>query len=256
MLILPNGNRVGMISGGCLEGDLCRHAAALCEDGPRLISFDTRSDSINFNARYNQGCSGIIYVLVEPITKDSQCPLSVIRKTLETEKAMVVGTVYQSDGFPCFEVGARIDEVSSSASSQLQDIFEQVSQSGKPICCQLVQSASQENEQSARIFVERVLPPKPIWIFGAGDDAIPISNVARELGWAVTVIDDRAEFLTANRFPFTKRIRATHLEEFNNQLVPTPETAAILVSHSFTKDALLLPWLCTLDLAYVGLLGP
>ncbi|MEM7315749.1 MAG: XdhC family protein [Planctomycetota bacterium] len=55
MLILPDGSHVGSISGGCLERDLCRSAIELTEGGPRLVSFDTRHDSTEFNPRYNVG---------------------------------------------------------------------------------------------------------------------------------------------------------------------------------------------------------
>ncbi len=258
MLILPNGERVGMISGGCLERDLCRQAATYCQDGPRLVSFDTRSESINFNARYNLGCSGIIYILVEPVTRAKNCPLHAIRDVLKSQQPIVIGTVYQSENTSQFKVGRRIHEASKvlSANNPLGDAFDQVSRFGAPLCCQLVGCDENANELDVRILVEKLSPPKPFWIFGAGDDAIPMANVADALGWSVVVIDDRAANLTSVRFPRAQRCLARSLRETQIQLNPTAETAAVLMTHSFSRDADVLPWLCESALSYVGLLGP
>jgi hypothetical protein len=98
MLVLPDGRHIGTISGGCLERDLCNAAPELVRGGPRLISFDTRSDATSFTPRYNLGCSGIVYVLVERITRDDLCPARHLRRVLETDRPLVVATIYQSDG--------------------------------------------------------------------------------------------------------------------------------------------------------------
>jgi len=261
MLILPDGQHIGTISGGCLERDLCRQAAALCQSGPRLVSFDTRSEATDFNARYNLGCSGIIYVLVEPVTNDDRCPLRVARDVLSSGRPRTIGTVYQSDRMENVAVGDRLDwqtadEIEISSAASLRIAFDQVMATGKPICCQLISEARGAQDDSvARLFIETVSPPKPFWIFGAGDDAMPLAKVAGELGWSVTVVDDRAGNLTSSRFPSAARVLAS-VEEAKRRLVPTRETAAVLMTHSFSKDAELVPWLCETELTYIGLLGP
>src|SRR5579864_1705958 len=43
MLIAANGDYAGLLSGGCLEGDLGQHARFVIETAePRLLSYDTR----------------------------------------------------------------------------------------------------------------------------------------------------------------------------------------------------------------------
>src|SRR5581483_5635861 len=42
MLIAANGDYAGLLSGGCLEGDLRQHALSVIETGePRIVSYDT-----------------------------------------------------------------------------------------------------------------------------------------------------------------------------------------------------------------------
>ena len=252
MLILPGGKHIGTISGGCLERDLCRQAAELCRNGPKLISFDTRDESTDLNARFNFGCSGIIYVLVEPVTGDVLCPLAPVRRAVMSRAPLVIGTVYESSGLGHWKPGRRVHCRDMGMPPQLKQVFDRVEKDGIPICCQIEAA----NENNARLFVERIDAPKPLWIFGAGDDAIPLAKIAAEVGWSVSVVDDRASNLTAERFPSVDRRIHTAIDEVHERLAPSRETATIVMTHSFAKDAVLLPWLCRSEANYIGLLGP
>ena len=45
MLIGPGGRYEGILSGGCLEGDLAAHAASVLDTGtPRMVRYDNRGD--------------------------------------------------------------------------------------------------------------------------------------------------------------------------------------------------------------------
>ena len=256
MLIMPEGQNVGMISGGCLERDLCRQAPALCKEGARLVSFDTRSESTDFTPKYNLGCNGIIYVLVEPVTHDDRCPLRFLRQTLETQTSRVVGTVYHLDGNQRGKLGDRMTAESMLEAFdefEMRPLIEQVDSTGIPVCCEIPRTT---DETSLRLFVEKISPPQPLWIFGAGDDAMPMARIANELGWAVTVIDDRAANLSSSRFPDCSQVLAFGIHEIRKKINPTSETVALLMTHSFKKDEIYLPWLCQLNLPYIGLLGP
>ena len=254
MLIFPDGTHIGGISGGCLERDLCQAAASLTESGPKLISFDTRRDATNLNPRYNLGCNGVVYVLVERITRDEKCPASMLRYAFETGEVCVVATVYQTDSREGSRVGTRFStmrELPAQAQTQkLADIWGQVRESGRPVCCELLTAAG-----STRLLIERITPAKPLWIFGAGDDARPLAEMARQLGWEVSVIDHRASLLTPDRFPRVRRIHSAWHNALRT-LHATPETAAVLMTHSFEADTLLLPQLAESCVRYLGVLGP
>ncbi|QDU89465.1 putative xanthine dehydrogenase subunit A [Pirellulimonas nuda] len=267
MLVLPDGGHIGAISGGCLERDLCRQAATICKRGPRLICFDTRSEAMDLNARYGLGCSGVIYVLVEPVTRDDRCPIRRLQEVFETRLPQVVGTVYQTSGgkFSSLQLGQRFADIDLSLSGlfansyiveELRYWFGQTRATSRPVCCQLTRSGDDPGESGTRVFIELLSPPKPLWIFGAGDDAIPLAMIAGDLGWCVSVIDDRPGNLTRSRFPTVDRLVLGAREEARRQLPATPQTAAVLMTHHLKKDAEIVPWLCGLQLSYVGLLGP
>lgn len=55
------------------------------------------------------------------------------------------------------------------------------------------------------IFVEPVEAPPRLWLFGAGHVARPTAALARNVGFDVTIIDEREELNTEQRFPGCRR---------------------------------------------------
>jgi xanthine dehydrogenase accessory factor len=53
----------------------------------------------------------------------------------------------------------------------------------------------------AEVLVELLLPPERLYLFGGGHVGLALFGVARQLGFAVTVIDARPEFVSPDRFP-------------------------------------------------------
>ena len=257
MLILPGGARVGTISGGCLELDLCRQAAQICKEGPKLITFDTSDDAPDSGRRYNLGCSGIIHVLVEPITQNERCPLRWQQQAFSQRQSHAIGTVYQASTSSIWKPGARLqrqDVLDRGLPKQLVDCYDEVLQTGDATCCHVLSESRGENEW--RMLIERVAAPKPIWIFGAGDDAVPLATLAMDLGWDVTLIDDRATTLSRERFPNVHRRLVCGFDQLEGQLSATPNTAAVVMTHDLAKDRCVVRWLFTTAANYVGILGP
>ncbi|MBV9210173.1 MAG: XdhC family protein, partial [Acidobacteria bacterium] len=58
-----------------------------------------------------------------------------------------------------------------------------------------------ENFAAARIMFERIEPEPRLVICGAGHVGASLARLARLLGYNTTLIDDRADFVTRERFP-------------------------------------------------------
>src|SRR5436189_3406911 len=65
------------------------------------------------------------------------------------------------------------------------------------------------------IFIEPVLPPAELYIFGAGHVAANLYRVAKDIGFEVTVIDDREAYANKERFPGAV---ALHAEDFDKAM--------------------------------------
>ena len=71
MLILPDGRRIGSISGGCLESDISRKAWWFTESGKPVVRvYDTSSDD-DAVWEFGLGCNGVIHLMLERVSMPS-----------------------------------------------------------------------------------------------------------------------------------------------------------------------------------------
>jgi len=70
------------------------------------------------------------------------------------------------------------------------------------------------------IFIEPVLPPALLYIFGAGHVALSLYRTARNAGFDVNVIDDRESYANRERFPEAKEVIAEDYEQVMSRLSP------------------------------------
>jgi len=59
---------------------------------------------------------------------------------------------------------------------------------------------------TATVYVETFRAPERLVIVGAGHIAVPLAKLGVDLGFEVTVLDDREEFATTERFPDAARV--------------------------------------------------
>lgn len=104
-------------------------------------------------------------------------------------------------------------------------------------------------------FVETVVPPIRLLIFGGGDDAIPLTELASHLGWEAHVFDGRAHYARREKFPLAASV-IVRKAGAGSVLLVDPWTVALVMSHSYTQDQANLQELLPLNLPYLGVLGP
>ena len=97
--------------------------------------------------------------------------------------------------------------------------------------------------------------PPALAIFGAGHDAAPVAHLAWTLGWAVTVVDVREAFLTAERFPGATLVHA-HFSEFPEKVALGADDFVLVMNHHLERDRESLRFSLGSDAAYIGVLGP
>jgi xanthine dehydrogenase accessory factor len=104
------------------------------------------------------------------------------------------------------------------------------------------------------VFVEPIVPPLRLFVFGAGHVARPTCQLVRTLGFAVTVIDDRAELNTEERFPGCQRVLAEPAEAAPGLGLCAEDWALILTrAHRLDEEAL---EVCAYGPhRYIGLMG-
>jgi xanthine dehydrogenase accessory factor len=107
---------------------------------------------------------------------------------------------------------------------------------------------------SAEVFVETLVPPVRLLVFGAGADAVPLTALAKYMGWVVEVYDGRAHYARREKFPDADQVV---VRKPGSGGVSVDEwTVAVLMSHSYSQDLAVLSELAQNAPCYIGLLGP
>lgn len=263
MLITDAGWVAGSVSGGCLEGDVVlRGREVLAKNAAVVVTYDTTGDEdIVFGV--GLGCRGIIRVLIEPVTPtraDPDLP-DFIKSCLECRQTGVVATVIRVEGEIAARLGSRLvqcaggesrtDMTDDGLKSAIEGHIERTRACGMP-----ASTTFDLPEGRAEVFVEIILPPLPLVVFGAGHDAIPVVRLAKELGWHVTVVDHRAAYVTAIRFPLADDVIVSSPDEIPARVSLDSDTLALVMTHNYLRDLKLLKALLPSPVRYLGLLGP
>jgi xanthine/CO dehydrogenase XdhC/CoxF family maturation factor len=104
-------------------------------------------------------------------------------------------------------------------------------------------------------FEERIEAPQRLVVFGAGDDARPMVQMAALLGWNVVVVDGRGQWAKAERFPEAQRVVVA---EGFGELVGLgigARDAVVVMTHSYEQDRVWLAGALRCGPRYLGLLG-
>lgn len=266
MLVCEAGVSTGMISAGCLEGDVIEHAKRVIETGrAALVEYDTASTSDEMAWGLGLGCNGIVRVLVEPLGPASLY-VEALRRSCDGRAGaapVTVATVYQhttSDSMLAasrVEVGARlfIDGGGETGRENLSDEVASL------IECDVRAGAAGVRAYevaggSLKVFMETLLPPVPLVVFGAGQDALPVVELARGLGWQTEVVDPQARPASLSRFAAADRVTLARPEDVAAQVGITPRTLTLLMSHNYSHDLSLLRFLLASPARYIGVMGP
>ena len=258
---------VGAISGGCLEGEVSRKSAWIARNGAAVERYSTLFDEIldetnSLDTReipYGLGCGGVMDVLLEPVDSPETNAMLRALEAAERGNTFYAATVLPSGvpkGLPFARVIVGVDDGVFFASADLD--AEAIS-----ILTSLASGAGEANtvsiafgNETREVYVEPVLPPQRLVLFGAGDDARPLVRMASLLGWRVTVADGRAWLAQVSRFPEAERVLTLSENAANfDQLALSDRDAVALLTHSFEQDRNLLGKLLPLNLRYLGLLG-
>ncbi len=259
MLITDDGQLTGAISGGCLEGDALRKALlVMTEKKSRLVTYDTMDDD---DAKFGVGlgCNGIIQVLIEPIdASDPDNPIQLLKNITTRRQNAVLITLFslqdKKDPQPgtCLlvtEDGNIIDKAPLLNDVLINDAKDSFNK----------QSSAFKNYVSEKFnttaFIEFIKPAVSLIAIGAGNDVMPLIQMADVLGWESTVVDGRANYAKQERFP-SCQVLVSKPENVLEQITMDDQTVFVLMTHNYNYDMAMLKALVEKNAIYIGMLGP
>lgn len=105
------------------------------------------------------------------------------------------------------------------------------------------------------VFVEPVLPPAILYVFGAGHVAINVCQAAANAGFDVIVSDDRSSYASKERFPAALEVHALDFDEAMRKFDPTESSFIVIVTRGHRDDMRILRWAVQTRSRYIGMIG-
>lgn len=262
MLVTDEGEITGAISGGCLEGDALRKAMmVLSQQKSKLVTYDT-SDEDDATIGIQLGCAGVIQVLFEPIDEnDLNNPIRLLSKAIASRQKAVLVTLFSLEDKKNEQPGTcLLLEENGNVSGHIpfkelqNEIMNDVYEAMKN------QTSSFKNYTTENIsltaFIEFLQPPVSLVIVGAGNDALPLMQMADITGWDVRIVDGRSTHASPERFVSACQILVSKPEHVLEQIEIDHQTVFVLMTHNYNYDLAMLKALILRNVTYIGLLGP
>ena len=250
MLVFPDGSQVGTLGGGCVEAEVKRRALGLLIDGPsELMTFQLDSDY-----GWDDGliCGGRMRMLVEPLraggeisyyVKLSQliaggrgCTEAVVLDT-ETSGLLALSRFLFDRAGTCVAGSAKV-----SPSADLLASLRPLSQRPRPYAADGVS------------FLPHLARGK-LLVVGGGHVGQKVAEMAADVDFDVTVVDDRAEYVTEERFPQALRRMTGPIDEILPTLEVDEDTFCIIVTRGHNHDEEALLQLVRRPARYLGMIG-
>lgn len=105
------------------------------------------------------------------------------------------------------------------------------------------------------IFIEPVMPPASLYIFGAGHVALSLYKTAKTAGFDVSVVDDRESYANRERFPEAKEVIAEDFGQAMARITPNETCYIVIVTRGHHDDMRVLRWAVQTQARYVGMIG-
>ncbi|MHB1500129.1 MAG: XdhC family protein [Candidatus Dormibacteria bacterium] len=278
MAVSDQGEVAGSVSGGCVEGAVVSEATRAFAErlSPRVVSFgysDAEALTVGLT------CGGTVHVLVDPGLPTFYPRL---REALLAEAPVAQATVVRLDreGEPGqLAEGAAIPISAGTTwvgASILVEPSGAISGSlGNPDLDRVVardalgaiaagQSDSRHyglfgeaQREAVTVFVEAFAPPPRMLIFGAVDFTAALAQVAKVLGYRVTVCDARSTFATRARFPMADEVVCSWPHVYLDSVSPPLQErdAICVLTHDPKFDVPALRSALATRAGYLGALG-
>lgn len=254
MAVDSQGQVVGSVSGGCVEGDLYLRAQDVLTSGePQLVRYGV-SDKDAFTVGLT--CGGELEVLIHRVDPSSR-QIARLAGVVDRREPALLATVVEGD-----QAGAQLTLVDglwdgTTGDPQLdRALAEQAAGLVEKGQNQLIRSdANPRTSSDASAFVECYVPPPRMLIFGAVDFAAALAKLGAFLGYRVTVCDARAVFSTPDRFPEADEVVTAWPHIYLARQKLDARAVICVLTHDPKFDIPVLEEALRTSAAYIGVMG-
>jgi xanthine dehydrogenase accessory factor len=240
MAVAENGEVLGSVSGGCVEGAVYELAMAALDSGKPTLQRYGVSDDEAFQVGLT--CGGTIDILVQPADHPSF--------------ADVLGAILAYQPVALVSAGGRHLVVRPERwTGDLGE--EELTRSAALVATGMLAHGRTGMVEvcGAEVFVQSfALPPKML-VFGAIDFAHAVARIGKFLGYHVVVCDARSVFATRKRFPEADEVIVQWPHKYLETATVDDRTVICVLTHDPKFDVPLLAAALRTPAAYIGVMG-
>ncbi|MBL9123592.1 MAG: XdhC family protein [Planctomycetaceae bacterium] len=255
MLVFADGSQAGTLGGGCVEAEVKRRALAVLQQGTaEVLKFQ-----LDDNYGWDDGliCGGRMQVLVAPLRAGSGHDyFAALARQLAQAAGCTEAIVFDSaaSGWPspaCYLFDAHgacvaAEGFASGAATQPPGT----------IAAQVAPLSQRPRAQAERgVAYLPTLPRCRLIIVGGGHIGQAVGQWAPQLEFDVWVIDDRAEYVTSERFPLAAQRLSGEFNQVLRELEIDGNTYCLIVTRGHNHDEEALLHLVDRGARYVGMIG-
>jgi xanthine dehydrogenase accessory factor len=249
LVIDSEGNFLGSVSGGCVEGAVYAAAEEVIKEQKAQRQTYGVSDGDAFEVGLT--CGGIIELLIQPHTA-----LTALDDVLA---AVQEGRPVATASLPDHQLVAWPDRVEGTLGDPGLDYAAAQQAAGMLAAgttgtVHLGEHGEQRMDQ-VEVFVQSYLPPPRMIVFGAIDFAGAVARIGRFLGYHVTVCDARPVFATRKRFPDADDLVVQWPHKYLESTQVDERTVLCVLTHDPKFDVPLLEVALRTPARYIGVMG-
>lgn len=255
LLILPDLRNIGTLGGGCVEAEARRQAIGLMQDGkPRLLEFQLDSDY-----GWDDGliCGGNMKIFIDLPKTRSEAEMFNRLQELNAEKIpLMCATVVKSNNQTA-KIGMKMifatngERIGTLGNTTLEaDVENQITDILEKNSAGLFQQ-----DDITTVFLEPLQPRPTLLIAGAGHVGQALCHIGSWLDFDIVIVDDRADFASAERLPEADEIIIGDIAEELRKYPKNHLTYVVIVTRGHQHDESALHSVVESDAKYIGLIG-
>ena len=261
MAVDGDGEVIGSVSGGCVEGAVVAEALDVLRTSERrLVSFGyTDGEAVGVGLT----CGGTIHLFLAELGSagPSAALLDDLATAVSDHRPAVLATVVEGSGVGdgLLVVDGR-EPVGRLADPGLHRVVLRDAEGVLATGATAVRhygSEGQAIDDQVAVFFETFAPPPRLIVVGAVDFTASLVRVAKALGYHVTVCDARAVFATRARFPLADEVVVDwphrHLDQVGGSL--GPRDAVCVLTHDAKFDVPAIVAALGTEVGYLGAMG-
>jgi xanthine dehydrogenase accessory factor len=254
MAVSGNGEVIGSVSGGCVEGAVVTEALDVLATGTaRLVTFGYSDDDA---FAVGLTCGGTVHLFIEPLE-----PLDALEAAIRDHRPAVLVTVVDGPGagdkLLLVEGEATVGQLADPDLHRVVHRDAEAALAAGATSVRRYGACGEANEDAVTVFFDSYAPPPRLLIFGAVDFTGALVRVAKVLGFHVTVCDAREVFATKARFPLADEVVVDwphrHLGEVGPGL--GPRDAVCVLTHDAKFDVPAIVAALGTRVGYLGAMG-